>query len=356
MDIFIQAASQISTQEPLSEQWFDSPVFSEKILNESIDPDFKLYIPVMVARRMGKLMKRAIVTSVDVLKKCELTGDSLEAVITGTGLGCIENTEHFLNAVLDNDETCLQPTYFIQSTHNTISSQIALFIKCHGYNTTYSHRGTSFDACVLDAFVQMKLGMISNALVGGHDEMTPAYFTLLQKVGYWKYAPLTEESFHSANTAGSISGNASLAMVLTNKETFDALCKIKAVEMLYMPSIDEIKAKTNAILQANGMKLADVDAVVMGFSGDKDNDEVYKNIVLQITQNIPAMCYKHIFGESFCSSAYGVYVAATAIARKKVPAHLLYSSKDEIRNPRNILVYNHFHNIDHSIILLSCLD
>ncbi|MDD4142450.1 MAG: beta-ketoacyl synthase N-terminal-like domain-containing protein [Bacteroidales bacterium] len=356
MNIYIQAASQISTQEPLNEKWFDTPSYPDKILNESIDPDFKAYIPVMIARRMGNLLKRGIVTSVDALNKCSLNGDNLQAVITGTGLGCIENTEHFLNAVLDNEESCLQPTFFIQSTHNTISSQIALFIKCHGYNTTYSHRGTSFDSCLLDAFVQMKLGLISNALVGGHDEMTPSYFTLLQKVGYWKNTPLTDENFHAADTRGSISGNASLSMVMANMKVPYSLCQMRTVEMLYAPTMQEIKAKIDCMLEANGMKLADVDAVVMGLSGDKDNDNVYKNIMSEVTRDIPVMCYKHIFGESFCASAYGVYTAATAIAKKRVPSHLLYSSRKEILNPRNILVFNHFHNIDHSLILLSCPD
>ena len=71
----------------------------------------------------------------------------------------------------------------MQSTHNTISSQMALHLKCHGYNCTYSHRGTSFDSGLLDVLTQMHLGDIHNALVCGHEEMTPLYFKMLGKIG-----------------------------------------------------------------------------------------------------------------------------------------------------------------------------
>ena len=166
--------SQISIQNPLSHDWFDAPIAHSHPYNESIEPDYKDYFPPMVARRLGRLLKRAVVTA-----RHALNGIMPDAIITGTGLGCIENTERFLTSMLENDEEYLQPTYFMQSTHNTIGSQVALQLQCHGYNSTYSHRGTSFDSGLLDAITQMRQGRIRNALVGGQDEMTPAYFEML---------------------------------------------------------------------------------------------------------------------------------------------------------------------------------
>ena len=51
-----------------------------------------------------------------------------DAIITGTGLGCLEDTEKFLTAMVTNKEEFLTPTSFIQSTHNTVSAQIALLL------------------------------------------------------------------------------------------------------------------------------------------------------------------------------------------------------------------------------------
>ena len=76
-----------------------------------------------------------------------------DAVIAGTGLGCLEDTEKFLGSIYTLQEHLLNPTPFINSTHNTIAGAIALAIKCHGYNATYTHRGFSFESALLDALM-----------------------------------------------------------------------------------------------------------------------------------------------------------------------------------------------------------
>ena len=172
MNIYIRAASQISIQQPLSEQWMDTPTLPSAVFNEPIDPDYKQWIAPAEARRMGRLLKRAVAVSLDTLRKgnCEMPN----AIITGTGLGCVENTEKFLNALIDNQEQCLPPTPFMQSTHNTIGSLIAIRLGCHGYNATYSHTGCSLNSALEDAMMQLQLGDIESALVGWYDERTPA--------------------------------------------------------------------------------------------------------------------------------------------------------------------------------------
>ena len=95
----------------------------------SIDPSFKDYISPIEARRMGKILKRAVATSKEALKAADL--ERVDAIITGTGYGCIENTEFFLDALSTEGEQLLKPTYFMQSTHNTISSLVAIQTKNH---------------------------------------------------------------------------------------------------------------------------------------------------------------------------------------------------------------------------------
>ena len=77
----------------------------------------------------------------------------------------------------------MKPTHFMQSTHNTISSLIAIRLGAHGYNATYSHRGRSFESALQDAWTQIALGDIDTALVGWFDEMTPALADSLSKQG-----------------------------------------------------------------------------------------------------------------------------------------------------------------------------
>ena len=345
---YIQSVAQISIQQPLCDDWFDIPVPHTQPYNESIDPDYKNHFPPMVARRLGKLLKRAIVTAKQAL------GETVpEAIITGTGLGCIENTEKFLVSMLENDEEYLQPTYFMQSTHNTISSQVALQLQCHGYNCTYSHRGTSFDSGLLDALTQIRHGRIRNALVGGQEEMTPAYFEMLGKIGYWRNDDISPDALRASDRQGSFSGSCSLNMLLTSQRDGNTLCAIRDMRMLYQPSDNEMRNILEEMLNHAGITLSDVDAVVMGISGDNDNDLVCKDFHQKFCPNIPIVWYKHLFGESFCASAFGLYAGAVCLHRGRIPEHLLYHSALEIQNPRNILVFNHFKNKDQSLTLLS---
>ena len=136
------------------------------------DPDFRSVIGPMEARRMGRLLKRALWCSVQALQEAGI--DMPDAIITATDYGCMENSEAFLSGVLHPEEASMSPTKFMQSTHNTIGSLVAIRMGCHGYNATYSHTGCSFMSALEDAMMQLQLGDIESALVGWYDERTPA--------------------------------------------------------------------------------------------------------------------------------------------------------------------------------------
>ena len=348
-DCYIQSAAHISIQQPLTDEWFSNPILPTQAYNESIEPDYGKYFSPMAARRMGRLLKRSLATAVEALDNQPVP----DAIITGTGLGCIANTEKFLSAMIDNQEDFLQPTYFMQSTHNTIGSQIAQHLKCHGYNCTYSHRGTSFDSSLLDAYLQMQAGAIRSALVGGHDEMTPEYFKMLGKIGYWKNGDVSPDTLRNSDTPGSLSGSCSLNMLLADKSSKSSLCKIAGMDMLYEPSIDDLCTAAKHLLEKAGIAAGDLSALVLGLSGDRDNDRVYLDFKNALCPDAPAVWYKHLFGESFCASAFGVLVGAKCLHERKIPAHLKYQPEAETAEPKFILVHNHFHNKDHSLVLLS---
>ncbi|MBR1405674.1 MAG: beta-ketoacyl synthase chain length factor [Bacteroidales bacterium] len=141
------------------------------------DPDFRELFSVLEARRMSRLLKRAVWTSAQALKAGGT--DCPDAIITATDFGCIEQSEAFLRALKGMDGAVFRPTHFMQSTHNTIGSLIAIRLGCHGYNVTYSHRGESFASALLDAWMQLTLGDIDTALVGWFDETTPLFSQLV---------------------------------------------------------------------------------------------------------------------------------------------------------------------------------
>ena len=88
----------------------------------------------------------------------------------------------FLQDMMDSNEQQLKPTPFIQSTHNTIASLIAILTGNHGYNATYSQGTQSLACALIDIQTQMTLGMINNALVLEFDEQVDAWDQVLQKI------------------------------------------------------------------------------------------------------------------------------------------------------------------------------
>ena len=317
----------------------------------AIEPNYKDFFAPNVARRMGKILKRAMVTSSDVIKTSGISNP--DAIITGTGLGCIENTEKFLSAMTREGEEFLQPTFFMQSTHNTVSSQIAVNLKSNGYNSTHVQDGISFESALLDAYMNFELGKFSTALVGGHDEMTPDYFTLLDKIGYWKKEPSTQQGLVDAITEGSFSGETAVSFMLQNERSNSSLCTLRGVDIVHKPSDEQLKATLHQLLQRANLSVDNIDAVLIGKNGSCSNDAVYRDMSGLLFNGIPKIWYKHIFGESYTATGLGLYVAATCISQKQVPQFLCLNKDEKIDNVDNILLYNHFHNQDHSFILLS---
>ena len=246
--VYINSIKQISAQQPLTDDWFESPVFYTEPYIRAVEPDYKQFFTSNELRRFGKILKRALLVSRQTMAD---SGIALPgAIITGTGLGCIESTEVFLDKLVREGEELLNPTHFMQSTHNTISSLIAIDAKCHAYNNTYAHKGISFECALQDAFMQLMhkedainnrdaINRVSTALVGAHDEMTPAYFTLLKKSGYLGRANQT------------FAGETAVAMMLATEKSEKTLCEIEAVEKLYC----DVRCATSDKLQSHVSRL-----------------------------------------------------------------------------------------------------
>jgi len=145
-------------------------VYVTAVVKDVPAEEYGRYLPPMKARRMGKLQKRALVTA---LKAMEISGiGEPDAILNGTAMGCMENTVQMLNGLSVEGEEVNMPTCFMQSTHNTVASQIAIFTGNHGYNTTYSHRTVSFELALQDAFMRLRVGLARTALVCANDELT----------------------------------------------------------------------------------------------------------------------------------------------------------------------------------------
>ncbi len=139
------------------------------------------YVKPIEARRMGKLMKASLLSSLRALKEAGI--EKPDAIITATAYGCLDNTVRLLDCISDGGEETVSPTYFMQSTHNTIGSNIAIRLHCHGYNSTYSQGRESLDWALRDARLLLQSGKVKTVLVGCHDEANVRLNAMLKKAG-----------------------------------------------------------------------------------------------------------------------------------------------------------------------------
>ena len=141
-------------------------------LSSEQDPNFRDYLSPLESRRLDKLLKRTVACSLQTLRQCpEVVPD---AIITATVWGSAISAITFFHDMMRQGEAFLKPTLFMQSTHNTMSSLIAIQTHNHGYNVTHSQLDDSLPHAFLDAWLQMQSGRIRSALVGIHDSI-PAF-------------------------------------------------------------------------------------------------------------------------------------------------------------------------------------
>lgn len=152
-----------------------------EISSENQLSGIRKYVKPLEARRMGKIMKSSLLSSLEALEQAGIAIP--DAIITGTAYGCLENSERLLEQIKEEGEGMLKPTYFMQSTHNTIGSNIAIKTHCHGYNVTYTQESHSLEWAIRDAELLLRSGKVKNVLVGCHDESTPLFNALLEKAG-----------------------------------------------------------------------------------------------------------------------------------------------------------------------------
>ena len=352
MKIYIRSAAAITAQNTFGNVPFLTELtkFDDTRLM-AIEPDYKDYVDSKLARRMSRMVKMGVASALQCLRdgQTEMPG----AILTGTALGCQEDTVAFLTRIIEMEEEMLPPTAFIQSTHNTVAAQIALSLKCHNYNNTFVHKGISFESALLDAIMLLKEGDANDILVGGTEEMTDAAFKILTRLGLYKRRPISNADLYKTKTHGTLAGEGSIFFLLNDKPSPDNLAELVATKVFYKPKTSaDIELNINKFLVDNSITAEDIDLVIAGKNGDTKNDAVYESVIPALFSDNSLAYYKHLTGDYPVSMSFALWLAANIIKKGEVPAIV---ADGEIKNPspKKILIYNHYQNSYHSLMLIS---
>lgn len=352
MEAYINGIGIISPQKT-----FDTPDFLSEVVEHnskalySFEPSYKEFLNPNLARRMARIIKMGIAASTVCFRDAKI--EMPDAIMTGTALGSLEDTEKFLWAIIHDDEQFLTPTAFIQSTHNTVSAQIALQLKCMNYNFTYVHKGFSFESAVLDGLMTLAEGEAKNVLVGGHDEMTDKYYRVCDRIGYFKEETVPTMELINSKTDGSIAGEGAAFFVLSNSKSESSYAKLRGIKTIYKPENNkEIESKITELLSSNGLTAADIDVVVYGINGDARFDKTYYHLKDNFFKDSTSTYFKHLCGEYQTSGSFAMWVAAKILKTQTIPSAILIG-ENKVKQIKNVLIYNTFLDTDHSVFLLS---
>lgn len=352
MRIYITGTSAISPQLTFGqEQYLPNATAPSEDYFTAIEPDYKAYIDPKLSRRMARIIKMGIATTQDCLNQSQVAQP--EAIIVGTGLGCLQDTERFLADMVDNNEGLLSPTAFIQSTHNTIAGQIALILNCPHHNFTFAQRGHSFENALQDALLQLEEGH-RPVLVGGIDEITPTLHEILVQTNCVDKPAGRYPDLKATKQLPTL-GEGAAFFLLSDTPSDQAKACIENMHAFYAPdSLDEIQTQISDFLDRSNMKLAEIDAIMMGYNGYEKDDAIYQYLHKRLWKDKTILSFKNLCGEYFTASAFGLHLATQILHEQTIFENTLVTGKLGTLN--NILLYNHYKGQYHSLILLSrCL-
>ncbi len=347
---YINGTGCISAQETINDNWFFETIVEPNGDHfNAIEPSYKEFIAPNLLRRMGRAIKMGVATANLAINQAGIK--NVDAIITGTGLGCFEDSERFLLAMLNNDEQFLTPTSFIQSTHNTVGSQIALIMKCHKYNYTYVHRGFSFESTLQDALMLFAEGK-ETALVGGIEEHTPNFVVLNRRANKFKNFD-SAMPFWKSTTKGVQMSEGAAFFALSKHKTEKSLSCIAGIQTLYKPKTSVlILQKLRTFLSLHELTLSNIDVCLMGFTSDVEFDKCLTELMPDIKSESIAAHFKHLSGEYHTSSAFALWTASKLIEKQNLPEVLAISNKKP-QSINYVLIINQYLGVNYSFTLVS---
>lgn len=300
MNIYISSIAAISPQETLQKSNLmeslmplDTDIFRAK------HPNYKEYLNPRSLRRMSGVVRMGVTAANIILEEQDI--ETPDAIVIGTSLGCITDTEKFLNQIDRDRETLLNPTSFIQSTHNTVSGQIAMLTKCNSHNLTFSHGRLSFEHALLETSMLLQEESYNNIILGAIDEVTS------------NSANLIKRSNCSKNRSISV-GEGATFMILSDRSDSNHIAKI--VDLKIIKSSNRLKSERESIidnfLKDNSLSHSDIDIVISGSSSKFE--ELFKDSI-----NIG---YRDLAGEYDTDIAFGLFIATEVIRQQRTPNYI----------------------------------
>lgn len=253
------------------------------------EPDYKELIPPMQLRRMTMPVRTGVAAAKLCLSRIE--APLPDAIHAGTAYGMLQDSEQFLKKMIGQEEQMLNPTAFIQSTHNTVAGQIALALGCNAHNMTFVHKGHSFESAMLDAALRLEDHPEQQVLAGAVDECTDTSYALLRRFGVY--------------TDNDVAGEGATFFCLSGQQRAQSLLHIRAFEPFIADDAGALSAAVRSFINRQKVSLQPGDPVLSAVA----HPEAWAHN--------PVTLYKEYCGSFPTDVAFGLALAAAMLQQEK---------------------------------------
>jgi hypothetical protein len=314
---FITAASSISHQQSFKNDGFSEHITDLQPDSQLISPNFKEYINPNTIRRMSEILRIAVTCSLDCLAQSNIKQP--DAIIVGTGLGCLHETEKFLDNFISNDKGLISPTAFIQSTHNTIGGQLSIILGNHNYNMTHTQNALSFEHSIQDATLSIEEGK-ENILVGGADEYIQLLNDVVEKLGFKNLHLTSGASF----------------FILSRISSENTIAKI--IDVATYALAESFSDVLGTFLNQNSINIQEIDLVLFSCLNEQDKEELKS-----LFPETKIFDYLKYIGTYFTNSAFAMHYAIDSL-------------KHHEGKIKKVLICNHLHKNHIGLTLVESIE
>jgi len=303
-------------------------------------------IPAALKRRMGKSVRMAVGAALPLLQN----QPAPDGIILATANGGMEDCIKFLNQILEYREGLLTPASFVQSTSNAAAAQIALTTKNYGYNITHVHRGLAFENALMDAYMWIEENPDREYLLGATDEISPYNHNIDRLAGWFSNTALSNRKLFGKKTSGTIAGEGALMTRVSNRSE-GALGKLRAMRTIHSTDLNQVMESIRSFLQAQGRTYFP-DLLITGEDGDDRLDPFYTAAEQLFPETTGIARFKHLCGEYCTAGAYASWLALEILQQQQIP-DILVKRPAGSRQVRDILIYNTYRGLQHSLLFIS---
>jgi 3-oxoacyl-[acyl-carrier-protein] synthase II len=166
---------------------FDTTSLRSNIAGWIDDFNPRHFLPPKSYRRMGRVSRMAVASSVEALQDSGLDMNSIDreriAVIMGTSYGSSSHIEDFYVSLLEEGPRGAHPFLFPETVPNAPASYIAMFHGITGPNNTFCQNELSAENAIMYARNLLLQNLVDVVLVGGADELSAMQYTCYDAVG-----------------------------------------------------------------------------------------------------------------------------------------------------------------------------